>query len=109
MHVDAQLVHLPEPRVLGIEQPVEKVHPGILGAAALLIVDAGDQQLVEALRRPARNLLKLGRDFGDRPGFLGGDLADFGGHCVLSHATIVSRHLGGSGGRAQWARDMSRD
>ncbi len=75
VHVDAELVHLLEAGVLGIEQAVEERIGVVARLARFDVVDPLDQRLVEALRGAVGDLLELGGDFGDRPGFLGGDQA----------------------------------
>src|SRR5690606_22160861 len=60
----------------------QEIELAVAAAVPGRIVDALDQELVEALRRAVRDLFQFGGDLGDRPGFLRGDQADFGGHAV---------------------------
>ncbi len=79
VHVDAEPVHFLQAAVLDIQQAVEEAHLRIAFVGRLGIVDAADQQLVEAETRAAHHILQRFRHLRNREGFLGRDLPDFTG------------------------------
>ncbi len=76
-HVDAVLVHLPDPPLV-VEQAVEEVHVPVAG---LIVIDALHQSEVGAVGgEVAADLLQLPGHLGDRPSLFRGDLPELAGH-----------------------------